>query len=117
MGRGNASAFEHGPPLNTVAPREDDEDDESLEGTKLTTTGKRDFETFTNGDTEAVTESLGKLTTETGEVVKVGKADDAEGSQPRPKLNGIAKKLSYYDTAAAIPPTRFEVFPPVPGVR
>ncbi|KAL5329214.1 hypothetical protein ACEPPN_002724 [Leptodophora sp. 'Broadleaf-Isolate-01'] len=118
MGRGNASAFDHGPPLNTVAPRDEDDDDDDISAAKLSSTSKRDFETFANGDTDAVTESLGKLTTESGELIKLGKTDtNGEGSQTRPKLNGIPKKVSYYEASAAIPPTRFEVFPPVPGAR
>ncbi|KAL2075366.1 hypothetical protein VTL71DRAFT_309 [Oculimacula yallundae] len=119
MGRGNASAFDHGPPLNTVAPRDDeDEEDDDISAAKLATTGKRDFESFTNGDTDAVVESLGKLTTESGEVIRLGEVDtNGDGSQSRPKLNGFPKKVSYYEASAAIPPNRFEVYPPVPGVR
>lgn len=117
MGRGNASAFEHGPPLNTVAPREDDEDDLSPSDTMLSKTSKRDFETF-NGDTEAVTESLGKLTTETGELIKHGTPNgDSIGSPSKSKVNGFAKKLSYFEVAGTIPATRFEVFPPLPGSK
>ncbi|KAG4442653.1 hypothetical protein IFR05_001838 [Cadophora sp. M221] len=118
MGRGNASAFDYGPPLNTVAPRDEDDEDDDISAAKLSSTSKRDFETFANGDTDAVTESLGKLTTESGEFIKLGKPDtNGEGSQLRPKLNGVPKKVSYYEASAAIPPTRFEVFPPVPGAR
>jgi histone acetyltransferase SAS3 len=118
MGRGNASAFDHAPPLNTVAPREDDQD-ESPEERKLSNTSKRDFESFTdttNGDTDAVTESLGKLTTDLGEIIRVARSE-GDGSESAPKLNGHSKKMSYYEAAASIPATRFEVFPPVPGAR
>ena len=119
MGRGNASAFEHAPPLNTVAPREEDEEDEDIpEDTK---SNKRDFETFngsTNGDTDSITASLGKLTTKTGETIKAGSSEGGtDGSESAPKTNGISKKLTYYEAAASIPATRFEVFPPVPGAR
>ncbi|PMD46265.1 hypothetical protein L207DRAFT_507180 [Hyaloscypha variabilis F] len=121
MGRGNASAFDHGPPLNTVAPRDDseDEEDDILDKTKLSKGSKRDFETFNgNGDTDQVTESLGKLTTESGELIRVAASeDDAEGSQSTTRMNGVSKRLSYFEAAAAIPATRFEVFPPVPGSR
>jgi histone acetyltransferase SAS3 len=113
MGRGNASAFDHGPPLNTVAPR--DEEDENIEP-KAAKNGKRDFDAFrdTNGDTEDITESLGKLTTTTGEF----HTTEGDGKSPSSrKANGGHKKLSYYDEAASIPVTRFEVFPPIPGVR
>jgi histone acetyltransferase SAS3 len=123
MGRGNASAFEHAPPLNTVAPRDEseDEDEDVLDKTKLSKGSKRDFETFNGtkyGDTDEVTESLGKLTTESGELIRVATSDgDPEGSQSTTKVNGISKRLSYFDAADSIPATRFEVFPPIPGAR
>jgi histone acetyltransferase SAS3 len=122
MGRGNASAFDHAPPLNTVAPRDDseDEDEDILDQTKLSKGSKRDFETFngTNGDTDEVTESLGKLTTKSGELIRVATSEgDAEGSQSTTRMNGASKRLSYFEAAASIPPTHFEVFPPVPGAR
>jgi histone acetyltransferase SAS3 len=121
MGRGNASAFDHAPPLNTVAPRDEseDEEDDILDKAKLSKGSKRDFETFNeNGDTDQVTESLGKLTTESGELIRVATSeDDAEGSQSTTRINGVSRSLSYFEAAGAIPPTRFEVFPPVPGAR
>lgn len=120
MGRGNASTFEHGPPLNTVAPREEDEDDDDVSpsDTKLSKTSKRDFDSFVNGDTEDVTESLGKLTTESGELIKFGTPNgDSIGSPSKSKVNGVSKQLSYFEAAGQIPPTRFEVFPPVPGSK
>jgi histone acetyltransferase SAS3 len=118
MGRGNASTFEHGPPLNTVAPREEEEDEVSPSDTKASNTGKRDFDAFVNGNTEAVTESLGKLTTESGELIRVGTPNgDSVGSPSKTKVNGISKKLSYFEAAGTIPATRFEVFPPVPGSK
>jgi histone acetyltransferase SAS3 len=117
MGRGNASAFDHGPPLNTVAPRDEDEDSESPEGSKLSNNGKRDFDTFngTNRDTEGITEGLGKLTTANGEIVTTESGSGRKSSTP--KLNGAAKKLSWYEQAGSIPATRFEVYPPLPGAR
>jgi histone acetyltransferase SAS3 len=123
MGRGNASAFEHAPPLNTVAPRDESEDDDEdiLDKTKLSKGSKRDFETFNgakNGDTDAVTESLGKLTTESGELIRVATSDgDPDGSQSTSRANGVSRMLSYFDAASSIPATRFEVFPPIPGAR
>ncbi|KAG0648641.1 Histone acetyltransferase mst2 [Hyphodiscus hymeniophilus] len=114
MGRGNASAFDHAPPLNTVAPRDEDEDsDEEIK----VSNGKRDFETFngTNGDTEGITEGLGKLTTANGELLTTEK-DSGKMSSPT-KVNGVSKKLSWYEQAESIPATRFEVFPPLPGTR
>lgn len=120
MGRGNASNFDLLPPLNTVAPRDEDENEEMLDPTKLSNTGKRDFDTFneTSGDTYAVTESMGKLTTTTGELTRALSIEGSSGrSASIPKLNGTSKKPSYYEVAASIPATRFEVFPPAPGTR
>ncbi|KAI6709321.1 hypothetical protein JHW43_008135 [Diplocarpon mali] len=120
MGRGNASVFDHGPPLNTVAPRDDDDDadDDSILETKSSSTSKREIQPYTNGDAEAVSQSPEKLSTESGEVIKVGKPDmNGVASPSKSKLNGVSKKFSYYEAAANIPPTRFEVFPPVPGTR
>ncbi|KAH8599789.1 hypothetical protein B0O99DRAFT_659472 [Bisporella sp. PMI_857] len=104
MGRGNASAFDHAPPLNGLGHRDEDEE----ETTTLITNGKRDFESF-NGDSvdgsNGITESIGKLTTKPN-------SDPAT-----PRVNGVSKKLAYYEAAASIPATRFEVFPPAPGAR
>lgn len=119
MGRGGASVFEHAPPLNTVAPREEDEDEavapsQSVEG------GKRDFSTFmeTNGDTEAVIESFGKLSTGSAVPNPVGKPNgQVVGSPSKGKANGVAKKASYYEAAMSMDATKFEVFPPPQGSR
>ncbi len=120
MGRGNSSAFDHAPPLSTVAPREDDEEEE-IEPTKVVTGGKRDFDAFneTSRDTDSVTESLGKLTTESGSILKIGGKPNGllDGPPSKAKANGVSKKLSYYEAAKDIPATRFEVFPPLPGSR
>ena len=115
MGRGNASTFDHAPPLNAVAPR--DEDGDSEDGTQLSSNGKRDFETFNgaNGDTEGITEGLGKLMTATGEIPTT--ESDIEIISSTPKINGTSKNLSWYEQAESIPATRFEVFPPLPGAR
>jgi histone acetyltransferase SAS3 len=122
MGRGNASSFDHAPPLHAVEQREDDEDDDSSDQTK---SNKRDFETFngsTNGDTEGLAESMGNLTTKPSD-----KSDSAEGSSLKPailpnailppKKIGVTKKLAYFEAAASIPAIRFEVFPPAAGAR
>jgi histone acetyltransferase SAS3 len=118
MGRGNASAFDHAPPLNAVAPREDDEDEvPSIEG--VSTTSHRDIPIngTTNGDTEEMTESLGKMTTGKSDLVRAISSEGSVGkSAMSQKLNGNSKK-SYYDLAASIPAVRFVVYPPLPGTR
>lgn len=121
MGRGNASAFDHAPPLNTVAPRDDDSEDDDVDPGRFSNGSKRDYDTFngTNGGGEGLAESLGKLTTASGEIIRVGTSSegDAEGSRSTSKVNGIPRKLSYYEAAASISATRFEVFPPPPGSK
>jgi histone acetyltransferase SAS3 len=117
MGRGNASAFDHAPPLNTVAPRDEDEDSDCPDETKLSNNRKRDFDAFnsTNGDTESITKGLGKLTTANGEIIIT--ESDSGKKQSTPKVNGVSKKLSWYEQADSVPATRFEVYPPLPGAR
>ncbi|PBP27845.1 hypothetical protein BUE80_DR001171 [Diplocarpon rosae] len=121
MGRGNASISDHGPPLNTIAPRDDEDgEDDSISEARFsnTNTSKRDVQSYLNGDAETVAQSLEEMTTDSGEVMKDGKPDmNGAASPSRFKLNGIPKKVSYYEAAANIPPTRFEVYPPVPGMR
>ncbi|KAJ8064639.1 hypothetical protein OCU04_006962 [Sclerotinia nivalis] len=118
MGRGNASAYDHAPPLNTVAPREEDEDEvPSVEGISNASVQGASSNGLTNGDTEEMTASLGKMTTETGDGVKVASSEGSVGkSTMSQKLSSITKK-SYYDLASSIPPVRFVVFPPLPGAR
>jgi histone acetyltransferase SAS3 len=117
MGRSNASAFDHAPPLNTVAPRDEDDESDSPDGTKLSSNGKRDFEAFksTNGDTGDIAEGLSNLTTGNGEILAT--ESDSGQMDPTPKFNGAPRKLSWYEQALSIPATRFEVFPPLPGTR
>ncbi|QSZ30772.1 hypothetical protein DSL72_000330 [Monilinia vaccinii-corymbosi] len=118
MGRGNASAYDHAPPLNTVAPREEDGDEvPSVEGTSNTSVQGASLNRLMNVDTEDMTESLGKMTTETSEVVRVASSERSVGKSAKSrKLNGLTKK-SYYDLASSIPAVRFVVFPPLPGAR
>lgn len=118
MGRGNASAYDHAPPLNTVAPREEDEDEvPSVEGISNDSVQGASLNGLTNGDTEEMTESLGKMTTEASDRIKVASSEGGvRKSVMSQNLNGINKK-SYYDLASSIPAIRFAVFPPLPGAR
>lgn len=120
MGRGTASAYDHAPPLNAIGEHEDGEVD-SPELSQFSNTDRRDFEPFNltiNGNTDAVIESMGKLMNESGDPINV---DSPENSIEHPgtlhKANDASKKLSYYEAAASIAPTQFEVFPPPPGTR
>jgi histone acetyltransferase SAS3 len=109
MGRGNASAFDLAPPLSTVAPRDADEEDDPLEN--------GDFQNghgTSNGDTI----SLGKSTTATGEIIRVDSIESDSGRSPSSsRANGIAPEDTYFEKAASIQATRFEVYPPPPGTR
>ena len=120
MGRGNASAFEHAPPMHTVAPRDGDENEE-FDSTTVTSGGKRDFDTMNspNGETEAVTDSLDKLSTGPADFSRMGGKPNVlyEDSSFGNKVNGFAKKLSYFDLARDIPATRFQVFPAASGSK
>jgi len=86
-----------------MAHREEEDDDSHT----LITNGKRDFDTFNkaNGDAAGITESIALLSTK------------PNGESSNSKINGAPKKLSYFELAASIPATRFEVFPPAPGTR
>ncbi|KAB8299976.1 hypothetical protein EYC80_000218 [Monilinia laxa] len=118
MGRGNASAYDHAPPLNTVAPREEDEDEvPSVEGTSNASVQGASLNGLTNGDAEDLITSLGTMTTEASEIIRVASSEGSVGkSAMSQKLSDIAKK-SYYDLASSIPAVRFVVFPPLPGAR
>lgn len=112
MGRGNASAFDLAPPLSTVAPRDGDEEDDLLDN------GLNDFQHtngLTNGDSISITESMGKLTTASGEIIRVESIEDSASLSPR--ANGISTEISYFEQAASIQATRFEVYPPLPTTR
>ncbi|CAG8976859.1 hypothetical protein HYALB_00003470 [Hymenoscyphus albidus] len=114
MGRGNA--FDHAPTTESMAHREDDEDDNTDFGSH--NGSKRDFGTFVvnDGRTEDITDSMGKLTTKSREPFGPGTSVGSAESSVMAKANGT-RNLAYYEAAASIPPTRFEVFPPLPGSR
>lgn len=116
MGRGNASAFDHAPPLNTVAPRDTDEDEDPLENGI-----KSDFQNVngtTNSDSNSLTTPMGKLTSPDSEIITVDSVEvDGSKSSSESKVNGILKEDTYYDKAASIQAIHFEVYPPLPGTR
>ncbi|KAH8812004.1 putative histone acetyltransferase mst2 [Xylogone sp. PMI_703] len=117
MGRGNSLAFDHAPPLSNIAPRGDDEEDEPVVQGKLTATvvTSGSVNGIVNGD---AMQALGKLTGSV-EPVEAGtvEVDTGENLNGTSGSNGSLEDQSYYEAAASIPPTRFEVFPPVPGTK
>jgi len=104
MNRGLTQHYEEGPTLHTVAPREEDEpseeDNESKAPndeaalTKDALAVKPASETMTNGVSPRESRSPSKPAT------------------PQPISNGIFHLTTNTDI---IPPSRFEVFPPIPG--
>lgn len=112
MGRGNA--FDHAPPLESMAPREDDDEDTTEFGSH--SGSKRDYGSFSGNDgrSEDIADSMGKLTTASGEIFRPGTSVGSAESGVMTKVNG-SRNLTYYVAASSIPPTRFEVFPALPG--
>lgn len=139
MGRTNAVNFELGPPINTIAPREDDEAkiDEGNGATAI-----EDHQPMVNGEKhdasapEAVTDADGDapmningeqpqespVENQSAEPVPVQSIEDVAPGQEKDK------DIEMEDAKAAGPPawllpyqnipfTRFEVFPAVPGGR
>ncbi|EHK44099.1 hypothetical protein TRIATDRAFT_223094 [Trichoderma atroviride IMI 206040] len=128
MGRSNAVNFELGPPINTIAPREDDEakveeggDDISGETQSI----------IMNDDLNDGSQSIAGSVSETGDSVNSNPEltpilsieekmapEDKENAEPQDEIMDDADseedwKAMYRD----IPPNRFEVFPPVAGSR
>jgi histone acetyltransferase SAS3 len=134
MGRSNAVNFELGPPINTIAPREDDEAkvDEGLGTTgtgRQTLTNREKNEEATNIDVGADAET--KVDDEVQDDVV---DDDSAEPAPVPSIEDVApgeekdKDMEMKDAQPDGPPawlkpyqdipyTRFEVFPAVPGGR
>jgi histone acetyltransferase SAS3 len=118
MGRSNAVNFELGPPINTIAPREDDEA-KLEEGPNGLVHGHKPVD---NGLTDATTqlentldpkdegdeddEATRKVTEDDKENATPGQEETVETSQAD---NADAWSLPYRN----IPPSRFEVFPAV----
>ncbi|KPM42845.1 Histone acetyltransferase mst2 [Neonectria ditissima] len=127
MGRSNVANFELGPPINTIAPREDDEAkvDEGLETTGL------ESQPTVNGDNKSVSEQGTEVPLESTE------AEEEAGSEPVTSIEKVAledqestspKDEEMHDVEdesaepwalpyRGIPPIRFEVFPTIAGSR
>lgn len=111
MGRSNAVNFELGPPMNTIAPREDDEarlqegnnDAERQEGS--------------NKETAPSSQSNGVNETEVPAVKSIEKlgSEEKENAQPEDEsMQDVSDNSEPWDAPYKdIPATRFEVFPPL----
>jgi histone acetyltransferase SAS3 len=101
MGRSNQSHFDRAP-LHTVAPREDpDEDEDELEA--KATSDESDALMVNGTDTDALADSAGPPSTA---------ALQTHGS--RHSKTGNSEPPLVPNPAAGIPPSRFELWPPVP---
>jgi histone acetyltransferase SAS3 len=127
MGRSNAVNFELGPPINTIAPREEEE----ARVQEKSTSADGDTQPSTNGNASTTHDpdtEMGEDPAEEGEeqesapiksIEKPG-VDDKENSTPE---NGAADGVESEaeDTWATpytnVPPNRFEVYPPIAGGR
>ena len=134
MGRNNLAHYETAPPLPTVAPREDEGEDEKIqpEGS-VQQTAKADERDIVNGD---ATQAKANGTSNPSPTRSQSQSNDydnidpaisqLEGSTPIPRqpsfttpaktptTNGISNDTSA-KLASSIPPIRYEVFPPIPG--
>ena len=109
MGRNNLAHYDHGPPLQTVAPREGEEDDEGeVEGSKQ------------NGESQADNkdrvEEAAPLTN--GIHPAAGPpSTTAMSMQNSTGSPSASPRKSQTPAPSSIPPTRYEVFPPIPGTH
>lgn len=115
MGRSNAVNFEFGPPINAIAPREDDEA-RLLEGSNVVDTEKVEQANETKAD------SLGdEAEIASGPTISVEKADPVEKaikSEDAVMKDADEESAQTWDAAYKdVPATRFEVFPAVGGNR
>ena len=131
MGRSNLAHYDRAPPLPTIAPR-DGEDEEAKpsapsEVTQPTTLPPPATETvLTNGHiitpillTTESTPSLNGNTPHPQDAIPIDPALMSTPSMPppltrsqTPKTNGLTPNPN---STASIPPTRYEIFPPIPG--
>ncbi|KAH7271200.1 hypothetical protein B0J15DRAFT_484298 [Fusarium solani] len=126
MGRSNAVNFELGPPINTIAPREDDEAkvDEGVDtvGTESQPTTNGEGKSVPNADTNGDHPLVNGEAASTP-VQSIEEVDPDQEEQP-----GSPKDIEMGETVEDGPPawvlpykdiplSRFEVFPAVPGGR
>ena len=141
MGRSNLAHYETAPPLPTVAPREDDEDEKQVapeEGVQQTTKANALAAEGIEAKDRGTTEGDGNQPRVNGNVSdssKQSQSQDIDDIDPAiSQLEGstpIIRQLSFTTPAnlastspsrvngtlntPAVPPIRYEVFPPIPG--
>jgi len=110
---GRASQYEDGPALHTVQPREDAEElaKPMPESTLTITTSKANGTGSFVGSANAIDDA--------GTPLADDAMDDVSPTPGTPLLNGSMSLMSLNmpsSSQPAIPPTRYEIFPPIPGV-
>jgi histone acetyltransferase SAS3 len=136
MGRSYPSNFELGPAINAIAPREGEDDEPKLQvAPEVVTEGDLQEQADTNGvpaEQDGAVEPTILKSTEPDDIADQQRAMDGDKPQPggEPQPNGIShpngSSSSHHDPTPAddsesdwttpyttIPPTRFEVFPPL----
>lgn len=114
MGRSNAVNFELGPPINTMAPREDDEA-KLQEGT----TGSETQEDNKEGTADSKSNGVDESDPTTMRSIEKPGSGEKENAKPEDEtMHDASEGSEAWDVPYKdIPPTRFEVFPPVSGNR
>ncbi|KAF1984184.1 hypothetical protein K402DRAFT_336955 [Aulographum hederae CBS 113979] len=116
MGRGNLANYEEGPPLQTVAPREEDEADlQPEEGVRMAmqkdAATAATTSTTLNGQLDIAHSTLQPNGTSASPSRALSLHRSPSRNNPStPKTNGLVN-----GTASPIPPSRFKIFPPLPG--
>ncbi|KAL8783470.1 MAG: hypothetical protein Q9213_004607 [Squamulea squamosa] len=140
MGRSNLAHYDRAPPLPTIAPREGDEEDQQVapeEGVQQNTAShapvSQSTESITNGtipsNQEPPTPHInGELTSHPSsktphispdidpalQNLTPGPPQQQQSTFSSPLPNGITS-TPHQPSTATIPPSRYEIFPPIPG--
>ncbi|KAL9608244.1 MAG: hypothetical protein Q9167_006913 [Letrouitia subvulpina] len=132
MGRSNLAHYDRAPPLPTIAPREGDDEDEDAqavapeEGVQQTNATEISS-ALMNGDSFATTAVVNGSSTDTnhhkphvnGDVTASPAYQPAAHLPATPTIRNGASSASpptpSLSNTMSIPPTRYEIFPPIPG--
>ncbi|KAM4062857.1 MOZ/SAS family protein [Hirsutella rhossiliensis] len=122
MGRSNAVNFELGPPISTIAPREDDEtkahEDPDSAGAELQPLVDGEDGDAPLQDASVTSETNMPNGSEPVKSIEKVAPEDKENAEPQTDVrNAVPDCDSWAAPYRDIPPTRFEVFPPVTGGR
>ena len=141
MGRSNLAHYETAPPLPTVAPREDEEDERQVqpeEGVQQTMRAEnlaakdhaRADENAIDDDGEETPKANGIMSEESQLASQLNahhpdpgfstpKTSDRLAKHPASSPGKFDARLesSFLQSASSIPPIRFEIFPPIPGTQ